>query len=326
MPLTVEPIRAAAARIAPHAVRTPLLNAPLLDEELGFRLLVKAEPLQRTGSFKFRGALNKVLATPEAERARGFACFSSGNHGHALSAAARMVGAPAVIVMPADAPPVKAESCRRHGAEVVLYDRASEDREAILAGILAERGMIKVHPFDDPDVMAGQGTLGLEIAEQAREAGHGIDAALICCSGGGLAAGVATAVRDAFPHADLLTVEPAGFDKMRRSLEAGERVRNPRPSGSIQDALMALAPGEHTFETLRALGVTGLAVTDEEALRGMAAAFRHLRLVLEPGGAAALAAALANRERFRGRSVAVVASGGNVDPAVFARALDLAAA
>lgn len=321
MTFAIDDVRRAARCIAPHAVRTPLLNAPLLDEELGFRLLLKAEPLQRTGSFKFRGALNKVLATPEAQRARGFACFSSGNHGHALSAAARMVGAPAVILMPSDAPAVKVESCRRHGAEVVLYDRARDDREALLAALVAERGSVLVHPFDDPDIMAGQGTLGVEIAEELRDAGLALDAMLICCSGGGLASGVATAVRDAFPEAALHTVEPAGFDRMRRSLESGERVRNDRPSGSLMDALMSQAPGARTFAVLQQLGVTGLAVSDEEALAAMAAAFRHFRLVLEPGGAAALAAALALRERFRGMTVAAVASGGNVDPDLFARAI-----
>jgi threonine dehydratase len=213
---------------------------------------------------------------------------------------------------------VKIESCRLHGAEVRLYDRVRDDREALLDAVVAERGLVKVPPYDDLDIMAGQGTMGLEIAQ---ESGSALDAVLICCSGGGLAAGVATALRSSHPSAACFTVEPAGFDKMRRSLEAGERVSNERPSGSIQDALMARTPGELTFAALREAGAQGLAVTDEEVLAAMAAAFRHLKIVLEPGGAAALAAAFQQRERFRGRTVAAVASGGNVDREMFERAL-----
>ena len=233
-----------------------------------------------------------------------------------------MVGAPAVIVMPKDAPAIKVESCRWWGAEVVFFDRVTDDREAIGRRIEGERGMTLVPPFDDPDVMSGQGTLGLEIAEQLREAGAVPDALLVNCSGGGLASGVTTAVSHAFPGTQCYTVEPAGFDKMARSLAAGSPQKNERLSGSIMDALMAQTPGKLTLATLRENAVRGLSATDEEALAAMAAAFRTLKIVVEPGGAAALGALLARKVDLSGKTVVVVCSGGNVDPAMFMRALD----
>ncbi|HEX8664149.1 MAG TPA: threonine/serine dehydratase [Beijerinckiaceae bacterium] len=320
--IEIASIRRAAERIGGRIVRTPLLSSAMLDELAGCRVFVKAEPLQKSGSFKIRGALSKILATPEEKRKSGFVAFSSGNHGQAVAAGARMVGAPAVIVMPKDAPAIKIESCKWWGAEVVLFDRQSDDREAIGRRIEGERGMTLVPPFDDPDVMSGQGTMGLEIVEQLREAGETPDALLVNCSGGGLAAGVTTAVRDAFPDTAFYTAEPAGFDKMARSLASGEPQKNERLTGSIMDALMAQAAGRLTLAQLQANGAKGLTATDDEALSAMAAAFRTLKLVVEPGGAAALAALLSGKADLKGKTVVVVCSGGNVDPAMFARALE----
>ena len=321
-PIDIASIRRAAERLAGRIVRTPLLSSAMLDELAGAKVLVKAEPLQKTGSFKIRGALNKILSTPEEKRKSGFVAFSSGNHGQAVAAGARMVGAPAVIVMPKDAPSIKIESCRWWGAEVIFFDRLTDDREAMGRKIEDERGMTLVPPFDDPDVMSGQGTMGLEIVEQLREAGAEPDALLVNCSGGGLASGVITAVKHAFPDTRCCTVEPAGFDKMARSLKAGAPQKNERLTGSIMDALMAPAPGKLTLATLRANGAEGVSATDEEALDAMAAAFRTLKLVVEPGGAAALGALLAGKVGLSGKTVVVVCSGGNVDPAMFARALE----
>jgi threonine dehydratase len=320
--IDISTIRRAAERLAGRIVRTPLLNSAMLDELGGARVFVKAEPLQKTGSFKIRGALNKILATPEARRKNGFVAFSSGNHGQAVAAGAKMVGAPAVIVMPKDAPAIKIESCRWWGAEIVLFDRVTEDREAIGRRIETERGMTLVPPFDDPDVMSGQGSMGIEIVEQLREAGAVPQALLVNCSGGGLASGVTTAVKHAFPDTQCYTVEPAGFDKMARSLASGTPQRNERLSGSIMDALMAQSPGKLTLATLRENAVKGLSATDDEALAAMAAAFRTLKIVVEPGGAAALGALLARKADLSGRTVVVVCSGGNVDPAMFTRAVD----
>jgi threonine dehydratase len=319
--IDIASIHQAAGRLAGRIVRTPLLNSAMLDELAGCRVFVKAEPLQKTGSFKIRGALNKILATPEEKRKNGFVAFSSGNHGQAVAAGARMVGAPAVIVMPKDAPAIKIESCRWWGAEVIFFDRTTDDREAMGRKIEGERGMTLVPPFDDPDVMSGQGTMGLEIVDELREAGIEPDALLVNCSGGGLASGVTTAVKDALPDTQCYTVEPAGFDKMARSLIAGTPQKNERLTGSIMDALMAQAPGRLTLATLRENAVKGLSATDDEALEAMAAAFRTLKLVVEPGGAAALGALLAGKVDLAGKTVVVVCSGGNVDPAMFARAL-----
>jgi threonine dehydratase len=322
LPIDIGHVREAAERLSGRIVRTPLLESAMLDAIAGCRVLVKAEPLQRTGSFKIRGALNKILSIPRERRAKGVVAFSSGNHGQGVAAAARMTGCPAVIVMPKDAPSIKIESCRWWGAEVVLFDRVIEDREAIGRRIENERGMTLVPPFDDTHVIAGQGTMGLEMAEQMREMGATPDAVLVNCSGGGLASGVITAIKEAFPQTRCYTVEPAGFDKMARSLESGEAQKNERLTGSIMDALMAASPGRLTLATLKGHGVQGLSASDEEALDAMAVAFRTLKLVVEPGGAAALAALLAKKIDLSGKTVAVVCSGGNVDPAMFARALE----
>jgi threonine dehydratase len=315
---TFDDVRAAAARIRAEAVRTPLLPVALPD---GGEVFVKAETLQRTGSFKFRGAYNRLSMIPDAARPAGVVTCSSGNHAQGVAEAARILGMPATIVMPADAPAVKLARTRATGAEVVTYDRRSEDREAIAGAIAARTGATFVHPYDDPGVIAGQGTVGLEIAEDC--AAHGLipDAVLVCCSGGGLVSGIALALEELAPRAAVHTVEPAGFDDYARSLAAGERLSNARSTGSICDALMAESPGAIGFAIARRRLSPGLVVTDEQALAAVAFAARHLRLVVEPGGAVALAALLAGLVPTKGRTVVAVLSGGNVDDAVLCRAL-----
>lgn len=311
-------IHAAAGRLAGRARVTPLLNAPLLDRLAGRRIFVKAECLQWTGSFKFRGGWAALSALSHEARAKGVLAYSSGNHAQGVAYAASLLSVPCVILMPADAPAVKIANTRAYGAEVVLYDRATEDRDAIGAALATARGLTLVKPFDDAQVIAGQGTVGLEIAAQAAEAGIAAADVLTCCGGGGLTAGIALALE---PVAGLRVrpAEPAGFDDTARSLASGQRQRNATSSGSICDAIVTPSPGEITFPILRRLCGPGLVVTDDEALRAMVLAFQHLRIVVEPGGAVALAAAL-----FRDdlpETVICTASGGNVDPALFAATL-----
>lgn len=320
---TFTDVTAAAARLAGTAVRTPLLESPLLNDRLGCRLLVKAEPLQRTGSFKFRGAYNALSALPAAQRAKGIVAFSSGNHGQAVAAAARLYGVPATIVMPSDAPAIKIASTQAQGARVVTYDRWTEDREAIGGAIAADTGATLVRPYDEPLVIAGQGTIGLELADQAAEAGvDKIDQVLVPVSGGGMLAGIALALAERSPQTQLFAVEPEGFDDMGRSLAADTHVAN-TPGGVTQcDALMAATPGDITFPIIRRLVAGGVAVSDAEARHAMAMAFHMLRLVVEPGGAVALAAVLSGKVARDGRTLAVVCSGGNVDAAIFRQALE----
>jgi len=320
--LALADIKAAAERIRGHAVRTPLLEARAASALTGARVFVKPEVLQRTGSFKFRGAMNRLSQLTAAERKRGVVAFSSGNHAQGVAAAAQVIGTQATIVMPADAPRLKIANTRGYGAEVVLYDRAKEDRNAIGKKLAEERGLTLVHPFDDEGVMAGQGTIGLELAEDAAAMGVTLDAVLVPCSGGGLSAGVATALAALSPATKVHTVEPATFDDMARSLKAGERLANPHGTPpSICDALLVDKPGERTFPILMKLAGDGLSITDEESLRAVAHAFFDLKLVVEPGGASALAALLSGKVDVRGKTVAVVLSGGNVDADMFQRAL-----
>jgi threonine dehydratase len=319
--LVLQDIRDAAARIAPYVVRTPLLKSPALDAAAGARVLVKPEVLQRTGSFKMRGAMSRMSMLAPDERKRGVVAFSSGNHAQAVAYAAKLLGAPAVIVMPADAPAMKIANTRGYGAEVVLYDRYTEDREAIGRKLADERGLTLVPPFDDRRVMAGQGTAGLEIAEDAAAIGLEIRSALICCSGGGLAAGMATALTALHPGVKVFAVEPQGFDDTARSLAAGERVANAPGAKSICDALLVDRPGALTFEVNRKLLAGALTVSDAEVRAAMRFAFEHLKLVVEPGGAAALAALLHSKIDVKGQTAALILSGGNVDPAQFAEAL-----
>jgi threonine dehydratase len=313
----------AAARLAGTAVRTPLLSSPALDAAVGGRMLIKAEMLQRTGSFKFRGAYNRLSRLSAAERAKGVVAYSSGNHAQGVADAARLLGIRAAIVMPGDAPAIKIANTRSLGAEVVFYDRYHEDRAAVAGAIAAERGATIIPPFDDPDIVAGQGTVGLELVEQLRELKVVPDRVLVPCGGGGLLAGSALAVKRGFPDAEIYAVEPEGFDDTGRSLAAGERVANAPGHQSACDALLAPMPGEITFAINRRLVAGGVTVSDPDAFRAMARAYAMLKVVVEPGGAVALAAALAGKVDCRGRTVAIVCSGGNVDPDVFAAAIRL---
>ncbi|MGH8196773.1 MAG: threonine ammonia-lyase [Steroidobacteraceae bacterium] len=314
-------VLAAAERLAGIARRTPLLASTPLDELTGGRLLVKLESLQHTGSFKFRGAYNRLVQLDDDERRSGVVAFSSGNHAQGVAAAAKMLGVHATIVMPSDAPRAKIEGTRALGAEIVPYDRDRESREEIAAGLAAKRGATLVPAFDDPHIIAGQGTVGLELMQQSGELGLAPDQVLIGCSGGGLASGSALAIRALSPTTEVLCVEPEGFDDTRRSLEAGNRQSNAPGKRTICDALMSPSPGVLNFALMRELLAGGVAVSDAEVESAMAWAFRYLRLVIEPGGAVALAAVLAGRLPLHGRTTAIVVGGGNVDPATFAAAL-----
>ncbi len=316
-----EDVLAAAARLDGIARRTPLLAGTPLDELTGGRILLKLESLQRTGSFKIRGAYNRLVQLDEEERRAGVVAFSSGNHAQGVAAAARLLGIPATIVMPRDAPRAKLEGTQALGAGIVLYDRDRESREQIAGRIALDRGATLVPAFDDRDVIAGQGTVGLELMQQAGELGTPPDLVLIGCSGGGLVSGAALAVRAMAPAAEIRCVEPEGFDDTRRSLEAGRRVANAPGARSICDALMSPSPGVLNFALMRRMLAGGVVVSDREVEQAMAWGFRHLRLVIEPGGAVALAAVLAGKLPLRGRTAAIVVTGGNVDPAQFVAAL-----
>ena len=315
-------IEAAAGRLKGHVVRTPLLSSPFLDEIAGRRVLVKPECLQPTGSFKLRGGWSALSALPPEARARGVIAFSSGNHAQGVAYAARAMGAPCVILMPSDAPRVKIDNTRALGAEVVLYDRATGDRDAIGAALAEERGLTLVKPFDEPLVIAGQGTTGLEIAEDAAAAGVAAADVLVPCGGGGLTSGIALALEARAPGLRARTVEPEGFDDVARSLASGKIERNARMTGSICDAIVTPSPGQITFPILSRLCGPGIAVSEDEAMAAMAAAFNRLHIVLEPGGAVALAAALFRPEAVAGPAVTVVDSGGNVDVALHRKAME----
>jgi threonine dehydratase len=309
---------AARRRLGSLACRTPLIEHPALNARTGARVLLKAENLQRVGAFKFRGAYNKVAQLDKAAYPGGVVACSSGNHAQGVAAAATLMGFKSAIVMPADAPRLKIERTRAFGAEVVAYDRVREDRDAIARELCARRGAAYVHPFDDPDVIAGQGTAGLEMMEQAEAMGAVPDVVLVGVSGGGLIGGVSIAVKEKSPSTVVYSVEPEGFDDLARSLESGERQRNPALSGSICDALLAVTTGELTFPLAQRNLAGGLSVTDEEARVAVRYAFEELKLVVEPGGAVSLAAILAGKLPLAGRTVAAVLSGGNIDPALFA--------
>ena len=315
-------IRAAAARLEGHARRTPLLSSPFLDEIAGRRVLVKPECLQHTGSFKYRGGRAALSALDPETRARGVIAYSSGNHAQGVARAAAEFGMPAVIVMPRDAPRLKIENTRALGAEVVLYDRAGgESREEIGEAIRRDRGLTLVKPYDDPQVIAGQGTCGLEIAAQARARGVQAAEVLVCCGGGGLSSGIALALEAETPGLRVRPCEPEGFDDVARSLRSGRIETNDQQSDNVCDAILTPAPGALTFPVMRRLCGPGLVVSETEALRAMALAFQRLKLVAEPGGAVALAAALFRRDDIAGDTVICTISGGNVDAAIFCQAL-----
>jgi threonine dehydratase len=317
LPIGPSDIRSAAARLRGIAVETPLLESEALNGLIGGRLLLKAEPLQRTGSFKFRGAFNAISAL----RPPAVVAYSSGNHAQGVALAARLKSIPCAIVMPADAPRTKLEGTRALGAEVVTYDRAREDRAAIGAELAERLSAELIPPYDHPLIMAGQGTVGLELAEEAARRDARLDAVLVCCGGGGLIAGCATALAELTPGTAVYAVEPEAFDDTARSLASGRRETNASDATSFCDALLAPSPGELTFTVNHALLAGGLTVSDLEVADAMRLAFRHLKLVVEPGGAVALAAVLAGRIETKGQTIAVVLSGGNVDAGLFAQAL-----
>ncbi|WP_370178887.1 threonine/serine dehydratase [Rhodococcus wratislaviensis] len=320
--LSLNDIERAAVRIARYVHRTPVLSSPQLDQAVAAAgVHLKAEALQLTGSFKVRGATNKLLTLDPNARSRGVVAFSAGNHGQGVAAAAKIVGCPVVVVMPSTAPKIKVANCRWWGAEVVTYDPATENRVAVAQELADARGMTMVSPFDDIDIMAGQGTVGWELAQQLQEKGIEPDIVVVNCSGGGLASGVITAMRAAFPQIHAVIVEPTGFDKMAQTLRGGEPLTLEKPYTSVLDGIGGPTAGRLTSSTLRYLGVDTATVSDDDGLHGVREAFRCLKLVLEPGGAASLGAVLAGSLDVRDRHVALVGSGGNVDPEVFARAI-----
>lgn len=314
-------IEQAATRLSGYVTRTPVINSPMLDAACGCHVYVKAESLQRTGSFKVRGALNKVLSLDVASLRKGVVTYSAGNHGQGVAAGAKLIGCPAVIVLPSSAPSIKIENCKWWGAEVVLYDPATEDRAVVAQQIVDERGMTFIPPFDDLDVMAGQGTVGLELCQQMEERGVALDAILVNCSGGGLSSGVITAIRAKYPGARCYVVEPQGFDKMARSFISKVAERNVTTPSTVMDAISGPVVGAAPLSVLLRHQVMGLCVSDADAMLAVSTAFRFLKLVVEPGGAASLAALLARKVDLAGMNVGVICSGGNVDPAVYARAL-----
>jgi threonine dehydratase len=316
---SITEIRNAARVLDGVARQTPMLTSPFLDEIAGRRVLVKAECLQHTGSFKYRGANYAVSQLPKDTR--GVIAYSSGNHAQGVAAAAANAGLSAVIVMPEDSPTLKIENTRALGADVVLYNRETENRETIGQALAEERGLALIKPYDNPHVIAGQGTTGLEIAQQA--AALGVEAAdvAVCCGGGGLTSGIALALAGEAPQMRVRPCEPEGFDDVIRSLASGRIERNPAMMGSICDAIITPQPGDLTFPILQAHCGAGVVVTDEECLDAMKHAFLRLKIVVEPGGAAALAAVLFHADAFQGDAVIAVTTGGNVDPDMFARAL-----
>lgn len=312
-------VEAAGERLRGVAIETPLIRSPDLEQLLGGCVLIKPECLQRTGSFKIRGAYNLMSQLSERQRNNGVVAWSSGNHAQGVAAAAAMLGIQAAIVMPEDAPKAKLDNTRRLGAEVITYDRYSGDREALARQVAAARGAQLVPSYDHPDIIAGQGTVGLEIARQLQQMELVPDQVLVCCGGGGLISGSATVLKDRFAAVQIYAVEPDAFDDTARSLAAGARQRVSADARSICDALQAHTPGEMTFALNRRLLDGGLTVSDAEVGHAMRHAFRYLKLVVEPGGAVALAAALSGKITIRGKTTVVVISGGNVDFELFSR-------
>lgn len=322
---TIDDVHAAANRIRGRALRTPLLRSSFLDEVTGAQVFIKAENLQRTGSFKFRGACNAIGALDEDERQCGVVAVSSGNHAQGIAEAARLFGCDATIIMPEDAPVAKTERTRRSGAKVIAYDRMNEDRDALAQKHIEQTGSVFIHPFNNSLVIAGQGTAGLEIAQDLSQMDMVPDHMLVCCGGGGLTAGIALAMKESFPDCAIHTCEPKGFDDYRRSLESGKRESNPVQGGSVCDAIVTPEPGEISFAINSRLATGGLVASDEAALKAVAFAWHELKLVVEPGGAIALACLLQNRDRFQGKTVVLTFSGGNIDPDMMHRALALQA-
>lgn len=314
--LTFEDIALAAARLEGVAHRTPVFTSRTLDDRLRARFALKAETLQRVGAFKFRGAYNAVASLDDETRARGVCTASSGNHAQALALASRLCGTRATIIMPADAPPLKRAATEGYGAEVITYDRYAEDREELLRALAAERSLEAIHPFDDPRVMAGQGTLVAELLDEVPD----LDVLVVPVGGGGLISGCATAAAALRPSLRVVGVEPEASDDVARSLQAGER-RRVTVAATIADGQQTPAPGERTWPVIQALVDEVHTVTDAEILDTMRFCFERSKLVVEPSGATALAAVMSGSVDVAGQRVGVVLSGGNADPALFARAL-----
>jgi threonine dehydratase len=319
--VSIADIRTAYDRIKGHVVRTPLLESDRLNDILGCRLLIKAECLQRTGSFKLRGAFNRALQLSGEQRRAGIVAWSSGNHALALSAVCNQLSIPAVIVMPDNAPKSKVAGVRHYGAEIRFYDRHADDREAIGQDLAATRGAIIIPPYDDTSIIAGQGTVGLEIVQQLDEIKIDADAVIIPCSGGGLVAGTAIAIKNTKPGIAMYAAEPEQFDELARSLKSGKPESNTATSLSICDALQVMRPGNLTFPINLALLEGSLSASDADVFKAIGVLFTHLKLVVEPGGAVALAAILSHKLNTSGKTIVIVASGGNVDPTLFAEAI-----
>ena len=311
--IDINDIRRADNYLQGRVVRTPLIESDWINEQLGGRVLFKAECLQRTGSFKIRGATNKISSLTEAQKKLGVVAYSSGNHAQGVAAAAKSLGIKAKIVIPRDAPEMKIANTRAYGASVILYDRNTEDREGIAKGIADSEGLSLIPPYDDELVIAGQGVVGLELLQQLEQDGITPDTILCPCGGGGLVAGVATAVKSKLPQVDIFSVEPEEFDDTKRSLVAGQRLSNPTGAETICDAIVTPTPGELTFEINHRLLSGGLAVSDKSVIQAMIEAYNRLKLVVEPGGAVGLAALLSNAYPLEGKTVVVILSGGNMD-------------
>ncbi len=315
---TADGVRAAALRIRGAAVVTPLLENEWLNERAGGRVLMKAETLQHGGSFKFRGAMSRLSKLSPEERQRGVLAVSSGNHAQGVARAARLFGSPATIVMPKDAPTFKIAQVRAYGGEIIFYDRYTDDREAMAKRIASERGLALAHPFDQIDTIEGQGTLALEAVDQAKAAGAAFDVFIVCCGGGGMTAGCATILADISPKTDVMIAEPEGYDETWASILAGERLKADVSKKTICDALASPSPGEITFPILKRFVRGGFSVTDDDVAETISWAAKYLKLVIEPGGAAALAAVYTRKIKAEGRTIGVTLSGGNIDPSLYA--------
>ena len=316
-PPTLDDIKAAADRIAPFAHRTPLLESKVLNERVGGRLLLKCENLQRTGSFKFRGAYNRISQLSTQELSGGIVASSSGNHAQGVAAAAGLCGAKATIIMPHDAPSIKVDNTKALGADIVVYDRNHDRRDEFSARVFGELGGVYVHPYEHPHIVAGQGTSALEVVQELQKSNDMLDAYLVCCSGGGLTAGSAIVMSELMPGADIYGVEPVDFDDTGRSLAAGRRISNPETTGSICDALLVETPGEFTYSINSRLLKGALSVSDEEVREAVRYAYMTLKLVVEPGGAVTLAACLSGKIDCKDRTIGMTLSGGNIDPGLF---------
>ena len=318
---TVFDIQAAEDRLSDQVIQTPILESSQLNEQLDCRLFLKAEALQRTGSFKFRGAYNKISQIPTHQRSKGVVAYSSGNHAQGVAAAAQIFDLPATIVMPSDAPDIKIQNTRSYGANVEFYDRKIGNRVEMAKRISDETGGLLIPPYNDPDIIAGQGTIALELIRQSEELDVKLDIVMGPSSGGGMMSGCSLVLKHYDPRVMLYCVEPENYDDIAQSLACGQRIKLKPKGHSICDALLLETPGDLTFQILNELNVGGLVVSDQATVHAMLVAFQAFKIVLEPSGAIALAAALEQKINLKGKTVAVICTGGNVDPNLFQKAL-----